>query len=584
MPQPKPFVRSFAQLVWLLIHRHDALEEQKVALRKALSQAMTQPHELVLTDLNVSVAEAAHAQPAPEELPWIGELSLRLAGHSVRSVSFQSAATANDVLSLARALTLPAVPADEGASFDAKIVALALTSVHVYYGREGFVRRATPALGHTFIGPARTPALGIAAVAPSGVRTPTPMPVRNPTPSPVRYPTPSPVRNATPSPLRIPTPVAGSLPPGFEDEATVSLDKARANTGAAKSNMPDDTTRIYETALSVGNGASRELEQLLARIDAPLGSHDAAKAMEEVARAAETRATDGLWVDVVEIARRLIAREETEKDADVKRAVVLAVRRIMKPGILRGMALLLPRRRELRDDIMMVLSRSRELGSDVLLDLLVATESAPERRVYRLALTHCPEAVPALSHLLGDARWFVVRNVAELLGEMGVTDADGKLALTAKHADARVRRAAVAALARLGTPRSLHALQQALKDKTHAVRLAAAIGLGTIRNPRAVPPVIEALDKEDDPDVQGALLAALGSMPTSEAVDRLKRAAEPGGLMHRKPTSLRLHAIQALGDAATHSALSVLRGFANDRDKEVRAKVDRLLGQRAYAS
>ncbi|MFN8582213.1 MAG: HEAT repeat domain-containing protein [Gemmatimonadaceae bacterium] len=564
MPQPQPFVRSFAQLLWQLIHRAAAQDEQKAALRRALSQALTKPHEVALTELNISIAEAAHVRPMPEELPWISELSLRMAGHSVRAIAFQAGATANDVLGLARALAQPSVPGDEGEAFDAAVVQLGLKTINVYFGREGFVRRATPAPSHALrAAPARTPPLGVPAIGASSVHTATPNGLRLPTPS---------ARLGLDSTL--------GMPPGFEPAPDQGAPGARA--GSLRG-VGDDTNRIYEAALANGN-VSRELEQLLARIDAPVANQHAAKLMEEIARAAEERASEGLWVDVVEIARRLLTREENEKQADIKRAVTVALRRLMKPGILRGLAMLLPRRRELRDDVIAVLSRSGDTGSDVLIDLLVTTDSAPERRAFRVALTHCPSAVPALSHLLGDARWFVVRNAAELLGEMGVTESDGKLAQTARHADARVRRAAAGALSRLGTPRALHALQQLLLDKTPAVRLQAAIGLGAIRNPRAVPAVIDALEKEDDPDVQAALIGALGSMPTNESVERLRRAAEPGSLMSRKPTSVRLHALQALSDAGTHTAVSALRGFANDRDKEVRAKVDRLLVQRAYAS
>ena len=555
MPQPQPFVRHYANLIWLLIHRPSAVDEQKVAMRRALSNALTRHHEISLIDLNISVAEAAHVRPAPEELPWISELAMRMAGHSVRSLSFEGGLIANDALNLARALTQPPVSADEGAAFDARVVALGLTTIHVHFGREGFVRRATPSVGHAAIaGPARTPALGSRAVDPSRVRT------------------------QTGGGLRVMTPMARPLPPGFEESGTP--ESAKRPPPARE--VPDETTHIFEAALHVGN-VSRELEQLLARVDAPMDANAAAKQMEEVARAAEQRAGQGLWVDVLEIYRRLLTREEQEKDPGVRRAVVMAVRRLNQRGILVGIAQLLPRRRELRDDATQVLSRYGDTASDVLIELLVATDAAPERRAYRVALTHCPAAIPALVHLLGDARWFVIRNAAELLGEMGVTDADNKLAQTLRHPDARVRRAAAAALARLGTPRSLHALQQALADKTPAVRLQSALGLGTIRNPRAVPALIEVLEKEEDPDVQAALLSALGSMPTADAVARLRRAAEPGSLMNRKPISMRLHAIQALADAGTQSAIAALRAFAKDRDKEVQAKVDRLLDHHVYA-
>jgi hypothetical protein len=556
MPQPQPFVRHYANLIWLLIHRPTAVEEQKSAMRRALSQALTRPHEISLTDLNVSVAEAAHVRPVSEDLPWISELAMRMAGHAVRSMSFESGATATDALNLARALTQPPSSSDEGAAFDARLVALGLKTIHVYIGREGFVRRATPAVGHAaIVGPARTPPLGIRAVSRSTARA------------------------HTQGGLRITTAAASPLPPGFEAVGT----PASAKRGHAAKGVPDESARIYETALSVGN-VSRELEQLLVRLDAPMDANAAAKQMEEVARAAEQRAAQGLWVDVLEICTHLLHREAQEKDPGVRRAVVVAVRRLNQRGLLKGIAQLLPRRRELRDDATLVLARYGDTASDVLIELLVGTDAAPERRAYRVALTHCPAAVPAVIHLLGDPRWFVIRNAAELLGEMGVTEADGKLAQAMRHPDARVRRAAAAALARLGTPRALHALEQSLTDKAPAVRLQSALGLGTIRNLRALPAVMDVLDNEEDPDVQAALLSALGSMPTAEAVERLRRAAEPGTLMNRKSISVRLHAIQALADAGTHSAYAALRTFLKDRDKEVQAKVDRLLDHRAYAS
>lgn len=542
MPQPSTFVRHYANLVWLLLHRPADLDEQKSALRGALSQTLTGAHEVVLTDLNISVAEGAHVRPAPVDAAWISELALRMAGHSVRSLSFEKGATAGDCLNLARALTRPRVTGDEGVAFDATVVGLRLQTIHVHLGRGGFVRRATPLGGVATVGPARTPPLGSRAQG---------------------------------APARSWTARTGDL------GATASLqplasDREKSTTVGAGERSLADETPLMATAVAV-TMVSRDLEQLLSRMAEPLDSVAAAKRMEDAVRTAEQRANQGLWTDVLDILSALQAREAHETDPGVKRAVVLAARRLSKPVILRGVAQLLPRRREVREQATSVLAHHGDTGSDVLIDLLVTTESAPERRTYRAALAQCPSAVPALIHLLGDLRWYVIRNAAELLGEMGVTAADGKLAVVARHADARVRRAAVSALGRMPTPRAVHALQLSLADATPAVRLQAAAGLGAIGNPRAVPAVIKALDREEDVDVQAALLGALGSMPTPDAVERLRRAAEPGGLMHRKPVSVRLLAMQALAHAGTPTAQRVLRALATDRDRDVQAKVDRLL-------
>ena len=104
------------------------------------------------------------------------------------------------------------------------------------------------------------------------------------------------------------------------------------------------------------------------------------------------------------------------------------------------------------------------------------------------------------------------------------------------------------------------------------------------RNPRSVEALTGALDREADLEIQVAILAALGNHPTTESVDRLTHAAQPGGLLHRRPVLYRLAAVQALADAGTHASIVSLRALANDRDREVRSTVDRLIATRAAMS
>ena len=80
------------------------------------------------------------------------------------------------------------------------------------------------------------------------------------------------------------------------------------------------------------------------------------------------------------------------------------------------------------------------------------------------------------------------------------------------------------------------------------------------------------------PEVQAVILAALGKQATDEAVARLLKAAEPEGrLFKRKPTALRVSAVQALAEANTPAALAALRRFADDKEREVRDTAVRAL-------
>src|SRR4029079_9482145 len=96
--------------------------------------------------------------------------------------------------------------------------------------------------------------------------------------------------------------------------------------------------------------------------------------------------------------------------------------------------------------------------------------------------------------------------------------------------------------------------------------------------PRAVGVLARALEPESDSEVQAVILAALGRQATDEAVARLTKAAEPDGrLFKRKPTALRVAAVQALAEANTPAALAALRRFADDKEREVRDTAVRAL-------
>lgn len=547
MSQQVVFARAFAQLVWLLVYRPAATDEQKQALRAALVELREEGFVLSLAELHRAIAAASALAPAPHELPWLSELTARMAGHSVGLLDFAHGARAADVLGVARVLASAPVQGDEGMTFDARLSVLQLTTVHVRLGRAGFVRRATP-IATTRVppaGPARTPGLGIIAIeGPPAASRGRDLGIGAPTPS-------------------------SGMP--------------RIPASPARAAEADEQERMVEAAFT-RVGQPQGLDELFRRLDGELDGRNAPVLLDDLTRATEDFARDGLWVGVADILERLVAREARLTDGDVRRAFLIHLRRLFKPGVLRGLAQLLAKRRDLRGQVEAIFVRSGEVGADVLLELLVASNLASERRAYRSALVHCPSAVEPLVHLLQDPRWYVVRNAAELLGEMGAQQADVKLVGVLRHADARVRRSAAAALARLGTSRGIHALQPLLADSNAAVRLQAVHGIASARLPRSVPALLQALEREGDPDIQHALLAALGAHPTDEAVDRLSQAANAGSLLHRRPTPYRLAAVNALGEAATPAALATLRRMQGDRDKDVRAAVARSLAAQAQGA
>jgi HEAT repeat protein len=504
--------------------------------------------EIELGALNISIVAARGPNGLPEAVAWLSELTTRMAAHAVRGIHFGALVPALEVLGVARALAAQPQLRDDGQAFDARIVALKLTAVSLAIGREGFVRQATPHGGVPVMRSA-SPARGVRASSgkPDGKLS---------------------------FAERLHTP---SVPP-----AAISFqgDVRSVSAGApAEGSMKDARFEMMSNEIARTNPMQdlTALSKLLAEADAESAGSASAEAM----RAGEQRIQNGDWLAVTAIVSALIARDTAETDGEVRRSYMIVVRRLLSPNTLRGLAQLLPNKRDLREPLHLIFSRSGETGVDTLIELMTAANTPGERRAYRDALAGCPHAAPMLGHMLGDPQWFVVRNAAELLGEMGVVEVDGKLVETLSHPDARVRRAATGALARLGTPRALHALQDMLRDANPDIRRQAALGLGAAGQRAAASDLIAALDKEEDSDVEHALVTALGKVGTGEAIERLARAARPGSLFKRRASAPRIAAVNALGDAGTAESLDVLRSLAGDRDKDVRAAVERALREKS---
>jgi HEAT repeat protein len=222
-------------------------------------------------------------------------------------------------------------------------------------------------------------------------------------------------------------------------------------------------------------------------------------------------------------------------------------------------------------DALVALQRAGPDGVEVLLDVLVAAPTIGERQAIFAALTEMKEGTEQLVNMLDHERWFVVRNVAELVGEMGLEEAVPALARHVEHEDERVRKAVAMALAKIGTGAAAEPLRRALRDKSPAVRLQAVLGVGGRRSSSLAMPLVVAMEEEKDEEVERELIMALGRIGSPDAVQALIKVAQPAGrLFGRKPTALRLAAVEALRLAATPPAVGMLQGLAEDSDKQVR--------------
>jgi len=559
------FPARFAELVYLLAHQPDADAEHERVLREAVDAIEASDASLTTSQLNVDLLDEGQSSDGVR----LHELVMRMSAHSAHQIDFVAKTPREQILGVARILAGDAQPNDDGAAFDDKLVRVGITHVEVHLGRNGFVRTGS-------LTPSESPRING-----SSVRTPTPFrgmaAFDSVTPARSAPAVPAPPANGG----RGVTPRGGALTLGAEIPGGVAARRATPAIGAPT--IRDESNRIIEGAIQTKSLATMSDDELIQQLRTGVTPQNAMRLLDELVAVAEARAQENRWEVVARVFDAIVQNEgAVERDAELRRAYTIGLRRMTKPTLLRGIASLLPRRPELRDPLQAVLLRLGPDGAEALIDLLTSADSLTDRRAYLAALAKMRDAVPTLMHLLGDNRWYVVRNAIDLLGEMRAVEAENALLEVANHREERVRRSVATALARLGTPRSIQAVQHMLTDAVPEVRVHAVQGLGSVKSLRAVPVLSRALDGETDQEVQAVILAALGRQATDEAVARLTKAAEPEGrLFKRKPTALRVSAVQALAEANTPAALAAIRRFAEDKDREVRDAAVRALRPKA---
>jgi HEAT repeat protein len=209
--------------------------------------------------------------------------------------------------------------------------------------------------------------------------------------------------------------------------------------------------------------------------------------------------------------------------------------------------------------------------------LIAATELVDRRFLYDLAAS-LPATLLVARHFASDATWFVVRNAAGLLGESKNQTAIPDLARLLKHADTRVRVAAVAALGQIGGPTAMSRLESVMFDSTPEVRNR-ALSL-VFAAPDADPladRMMLAVQEESTLEYQLEIIAALAHVHTPRARQKLiELTAERTRSLD--DLQIRLAAMTALAAGHRPTADAALRALTNDAHSLIRERASAALG------
>ncbi|MGD8817139.1 MAG: HEAT repeat domain-containing protein [Acidobacteriota bacterium] len=125
----------------------------------------------------------------------------------------------------------------------------------------------------------------------------------------------------------------------------------------------------------------------------------------------------------------------------------------------------------------------RARGAEVIPPLLDAVADESRRRVRRRLLRILTDLGDEVAEIIverfdNDDRWFVLRNLVMIFGEVGDASMVEHLSPMFEHSDVRVRQEAIAATIQLGGPAAEPLLMSALDDDDVTTRLMAIHGLG----------------------------------------------------------------------------------------------------------
>ncbi len=174
-----------------------------------------------------------------------------------------------------------------------------------------------------------------------------------------------------------------------------------------------------------------------------------------------------------------------------------------------------------------------------------------------------PAAIPALLTMLQDDRWYVVRNIVAILGEISHRSSLSELKKTSMHRDERVRKETIRTLVKIGGKDAEAIIIALLKDKDPGIVQQAVLSLGIMKSQLAVQPLIDIIAERDlflgTIALKLEALQAIGRIGDRRATPHLLGLlTSTHWLAWGKGEELKVYAAIALGQLGDESALGAL--------------------------
>ena len=513
MTDGQRLVLVLAQMIELVRSKPDGIDEAKEVLRSLAELTTRQSWTVRLRGPDLVIEGVA----VLADTPPVPLLVTQMSAHKVGEIHFAQGVSAQSLMHLLKALAVDSGGYQSGDGVAKRLVEGNVRRIHVLAPEEDETAAERRAQRVTD------------AMAVSGVQEESegPLPEEAPLAAP---------------PAPTPPPAA---PPISIEELIQQIRSGRVAVGVAAKRM---------RSLKAG-------QQLTAGLDA-------------ISVAVGNAVQDNRNEDAIEAILSVILQEKEAQKEDIRICCGVALRRMLGTENLRSLTTLLIDPLYV-DDLLVILGRAGTNATQLLLDLLVGAPTFAERRTYMMALVRLGEGTSNVVAMLNHREWYVVRNIADLIAELGIEDAIPALGKVVDHSDSRVRMSVATALARIGTPAAARHLHTSLRDEDPKVRLTVAKELKGAALSGLVMPIVNELEREEDPAVREELCRALGRIGTPDAVRTLETVARRKGnvFTHQRPGGDRRAAVEGLVLAGGDVARQALLDLQKDRDKEVRNAV-----------
>ncbi len=212
------------------------------------------------------------------------------------------------------------------------------------------------------------------------------------------------------------------------------------------------------------------------------------------------------------------------------------------------------------------------------IDLTLAVLKRSPRTRTRAAMTTalvflCAEDPEILSPYLADPRWYVVRNIVFILGQIGGPQVVDLLRLAAQHPEPRVRRQVVQSLGNVAATERLPLLLSWIDTPDPQILSTTLQMLVRQKNPEVATAILARIAapgfESRSGDSQRALLNALAEVADDSVVPALTAMLQRTGWLARR-TAARVGAARTLLRMATPAALAAVEAGLRSRNRLVR--------------